>query len=198
MGLESYLFYIEFDQHLGEEEVEVVLLNSGFSQTKKEDFSDLRSCYYEYCSDRGITEAHVLFLPGKTTAGRFSLRFSVASPPSVIDQTFELIEVVHTQTPVKIFDTEIEGYLYRRLRRAGSTDELFQGLPKENEELLRQQCYIPLSAEVFKKNNLGIEKRKVILKNSTSGSLRGGTETFDYVRKKGLKERLFGWIRKEI
>lgn len=198
MGLESYLFFIEFDQDLGEKEVEVVLLNSGFKRIEKKAFSGFRNCYYEYASNRGTTEVHALFLPEKTTAGRFSLRFSVASPPSVIDQTFELIEVVHAQTPVKIFDTEIEGYLYRRLRRAGSTDELFEGLSDEEEELLRQQCYIPLSAEVFKKNNLGIEKRKVILKNSTSGSLRGGTETFDYVRKKGLKERLFSWIRKEI
>jgi hypothetical protein len=55
-----------------------------------------------------------------------------------------------------------------------------------------------LNAEDFKRNELEIMKRQWILNNTTGEIIEGGNATFDYLEKKGLFNRFWRWVKKEL
>ena len=201
MGLESYLFYIEFENKIREQELDSLLISVGLRQVKKEgkNLSDFRGYYYELQTENGITEAHSLFSPNEEKINDFSLRFSVSSPNSVIDQTFGLLNKLNAKKPIKIRDTEIYNHEYRHLRQIGKVDDHFKGLSKSEDEKIRIKCYIPIDAKEFKENKMGIMKREILLRdNGDKAVIRGGSETIEHIERKGAFQKFFGWIKKEI
>ena len=201
MGLESYLFYIEFEQELEEQNLDGLLISIGLKKTKKEGESldGYRAYYYELDTDKGITEAHSFFLPQKTRTNKFSLRFSVSSPTEVINQTFALLSKLNSEKPIKVRDTEIYNHEYRRLRKEGKVDDDFEGMTKSQDKVIWRQSYIPINSEEFKQNKLGLMKREILLRdNGDKAIVRGGSETIEHIEKKGAFRKFMGWIKKEL
>lgn len=201
MGLESYLFYIEFEHKIREQELDKLLISVGLRQVKKEgeNLSDFRGYYYELQTRNGITEAHSLFSPNEEKTNDFSLRFSVSSPTSVIDQTFDFLNQLNIEKTIKVRDTEIYNHEYRHLRQLGKVDEDFEGLSKSEDAIIRNKCYIPIDSNEFKENNMGIMKREILLKdNGDKAVIRGGSETLEHIERKGAFQKFFGWIKKEL
>lgn len=201
MGLESYLFYIEFKNKIQEQELDNLLESIGLRQVKKEggNLSDFRSYYYELQTENGITEVHSLFLPNELKINHFSLRFSVSSPTSIIDQTFDFLDKLNGEKPIKVRDTEVYNHEYRLLRKLGKVDDHFEGLSKSEDELIRSKCYIPIDSNEFKVNKKGIMKREILLKDDGDKAvIRGGAETIDHIERKGAFQKFFGWIKKEL
>lgn len=138
MGLESFLFYIEFEREIEEKTLDELLVSIGLKQVKKdgENLTDFRSYYYELITNNGIIEAHSLFLSQKDSIQKFSLRFSVFSPTEVIDQTFDLLSKLNNKKSIKV----IYKHPYASVKQEGK------------EDVLQDQSYIPINAEAFKKS----------------------------------------------
>jgi len=202
MGLESYLFSIEFETAVDEteviplfEKIGLTHLSERYRQRSSSQFGDI---FFELRSPKGLTEIHVLQAPEEVTVKEFSLRFSVVSPASVIDQTFQLLDRLNEERPIIVFDTEVKNHTYRRLRQEGQVDTHFKGLTEEQADEVQAMCRIPLDAEEFKANKLALRKREVVLKNQQGAIVEGGEQTFRHVQKQGLFDKYFGWIKKEL
>ena len=158
-----------------------------------------RSYYYNYDSKTSKTQIHALFVKKKTNTDRVWMRFSVVSPDSVIDQTFKLIGALNKIFPFKIFDSEIYNHIMRQLRQRGAVMDHLEPKSSVQEQEVRNQCYIEIDAEAFRKNPMKIEKRKLLADDSFKKTNVGGdNETFGYIMKKGITEKIFGWIKKEF
>lgn len=201
MGLESYLFCVEFKDHIQEKDLDSLLTSIGLTQVRTGGgkLTDFREYYYEMLTEHGITEAHSLFPPNDETVTDFSLRFSISSPTSVIDQTFNLLNRLNTIKPIKIRDIEIYNQEYRSLRQQGKVDNLFRGLSESEDKLVRDKSYIPIDITEFKENKLEIRKRAFLLKdNSHQAVIRGGAATIDHIKKKGMLHKFWEWIKSEL
>ncbi len=201
MGLESYLFYVEFYEALSETELDELLISTGLTRVSKsgEKPADFREYYYEVVSDRGITEAHSLWCPGEEKIQKFSLRFSIINPAEVIEQTFELLARLNDSKSIKLKDTEIYNHVYRRLRQKGKVNDHFKGLTKEEDLLIQGSSYINIDANEFRKNEMSIKKRAVLIKEQGDKQIvRGGTETMEHINKKGNFDKFMDWIKNEL
>ncbi len=156
------------------------------------------SHYFEQRTANGLVEANLTTAPGDPTADEFSLRFSVLSPTSVVDQTFDFLNRLHTLSPIEVYDTEIKNHIMRQLRQSGKVDKDFDGLKEEDEQAIDKLCFIGLNADDFKRNEFQIMKRERVLNNIEGVVIEGGSATIDYIEKKGLFDRFLGWIRKEL
>jgi hypothetical protein len=146
----------------------------------------------------GLIEANLITAPGDPTVDEFSLRFSVLSPMSVVDQIFEFLNRLNTLRPIEVYDTEIKNHIVRQFRQSGKVNKDFEGLEDEDEEAIDKLCIINLNADDFKRNELQIMKRERVFKNIAGVVIEGGSGTTDYIEKNGLFDRFLGWIRKEL
>jgi len=146
-----------------------------------------------------LTEAHCILGPTASVLEDFSLRFSIVSPSTVIDQTFDLLRKLNDIRSIKVQDTEIKNHRYRQLRIAGKVDNWFRGLEGTDEEAeIEQSSYIEIDAEKFLQNQPGIMKRQIIANNDKGEVIEGGDKTIRFIEKKGLFHRFLGWIKNEL
>jgi len=110
MGLEAYLFRLSFRKNVDFSSLNNFLLDSGFKIVKKEGdpMSKSETCY-ELASKKGITET-ILRLEQKWMHV-LNVRFSVMSPPNVIDQTFTFFKILNETYGFKLYDTEVHAYI---------------------------------------------------------------------------------------
>jgi hypothetical protein len=202
MGLEAYLFQIRFSIPPIEAGAIVLLEEAGMSYLKERSNyqagQNYGSHYFEQRTANGLIEASLITAPGDPTVDEFSLRFSVLSPMSVVDQIFDFLNRLHTLSPIEVYDTEIRNDIMRQLRQSGKVDKDFEGLEDEDEEAIDKLCFISLNADDFKRNELKIMKRERVLNNIEGIVIEGSSATIDYIEKKGLFDRFFGWMRKEL
>jgi hypothetical protein len=203
MGLEAYLFQIEFKPPVDESRALDFLKQIGMTclptSDKNKPLTEFRSYYFELRTKNGLTEAHLLFSPSDKAIEDFTLRFSVLSPKTVIEQTFDLLSKLNSLTPIKIYDTEINNHIYRQLRKEGVVDQNFDGIDgTDKEEEIRQQCYISIDAGAFSKNELSIHKRQLVLSNDKGEIIESGSKTINFIEKKGLVDRFIYWVKNEI
>jgi hypothetical protein len=202
MGLEAYLLEIRFRKSTSEEAVISLLEEAGMiyldSQSQKQNAQSFGNLYFELRSNNGLTEAHVLTAPGDTTVNDLSLRFSILSPKTVVDQTFEILEKLNALSEIEVYDTEIRNHIFRRLRQAGKVAPNFKGLNEDEDAAIDKLCIISLNPEKFKRNEMEIVKRQTVLENTHGEIIEGGSATIDFIEKKGLFNRFLGWITKEL
>jgi hypothetical protein len=202
MGLESYLFKIEFIEPIPEGKIISLFNAAGMTylgdRKHGETITEYRSYYFEIRSEQGLTEAHCLLAPSETLVEEFSLRFSILSPKYVIDQTFKFLTGLSALKSFRIFDTEIGNHIYRKLRKEGKVDQSFEGLNYVEAKEIENLCHIPLDVRIFKQNEPSITKRQIILENEIGKTIEGGKNTTDYISKRGLFNRFIGWITNEL
>jgi hypothetical protein len=167
MGLEAYLFRVKFAKPVNADDLHNFLRKYGFKLLKKRGIklSEYREGSYEFASEKGITEAQILVPPEETTVIDLSVRFSVSSPSSVINQTFDFFKELNKEFELELQDTEVINHFW--LETTKLEDRKFTGrmlTPEEYEEQMKD-AVIPLDAEEFKKNELGIRKREFVLKD---------------------------------
>lgn len=188
MGMESYLFDVIFEDKIRNEEV--ISLFKKVDVTFLEDYdsywsetSDYKSLFFEIRSEKGLTEIHILLNRKEGFVKNFSVRFSVVSPATVIDQTFDFFEQLNSQTPIILRDTEIKNHLWRQDVKAGKRSNSFESMRIEHEDDKHHEklSFIPLNADEFKANQMDIAKRKIVLENETGAIIGGGGETFRYL-----------------
>ncbi|MBI2577102.1 hypothetical protein HYV84_07865 [Candidatus Woesearchaeota archaeon] len=109
---------------------------------------------FEINTKKGITELPVSWKPSQVI-NYFSIRFSYGNPSSVIDQTFDLILALNTKFGFEICSSDL-------LQKIG--------LDKKSLSTLRKQ--IVERKKYFEKSSVRIDR-----------PIRGGKETFDYIRK---------------
>jgi hypothetical protein len=202
MGLEAYLLRIEFQTPITEnktiallEEIGMCYLKDGSCQQTTDSYGDL---FFELRTSKGLTEANVTTSPNDPTVQEFSLRFSILSPKTVVDQTFELLQKLNNISRIDVFDKEIRNHIMRRLRQTGKVDQNFEGLNGQDDESINKLCFISLDAEDFKRNDLEIMKRQTVLENIDGEIIEGGSATINFIKRKGMFERFLGWIKKEL
>ncbi len=203
MGLEAYLFNIEFKQPISENDIVSVFKKTGMvhliDQFEKRTSENYGSFYFELRTNNGLTEAHCILEPTETTLNDFSLRFSVVSRKTVIDQTFDLMKKLNELEPINVYDTEIKNHIYRQLRRGKKVDDWFNGIEgTSEEEKIEKMCYIEIDAEKFKQNDLDIMKRQILSRNEQGEIIESGSATINLIEKKGLFDRFIGWVKKEL
>jgi hypothetical protein len=203
MGLEAYLFNIEFKDPVLEqdiiglfEKIGMTHLDEKFEKRSDENYG---SYYFELRTENGLTEAHCILAPTAHTLTDFSLRFSIVSPKTVIYQTFDLLRKLNDIRPINVQDTEIRNHIYRQLRKDNKVDNWFRGIEGTDEEAkIKKSCYIEIDAGKFLQNQLGIMKRQILANNENGEVIESGSTTIDYIEKKGLFGRFMGWIKKEL
>lgn len=186
--MESYLFRIELEHSLGAQKLNDVFKNLGLTliTQKKGENSESREFFHELLTDDGIIETHSLFLPGEKQLSWFYLRFSICSPPKIVDHTFKLLSALNAIQPIRVKDMESLSYLH-----LGPKGRLSPELDVES------SGYIPIDEDLFKKNPDGITKRELLLdKKRDWAVIRGGKPTLDYLENKNWLGRFLGWIFK--
>ena len=203
MGLEAYLFNIEFIEPVLEQDIVDVFDKIGMTHLtekfKERTDKNYGSYYFELRTENGLTEGHCILAPTDTEISDFSLRFSVVSPKTVIDQTFDLLKKLNDIKPINVYDTEIKNHVYRQLRKDKKVDDWFYGLEGTDEEAkIEKGCSIEIDVEKFRQNQLGLMKRQIVLNNEKGEIIESGSTTIDHIEKKGLFERFFGWVKNEL
>lgn len=203
MGLEAYLFNIEFKEPVLEDEIvglfETIGMTHLVNKFEKRTDKNYGSYYFELRTEKGLTEGHCILEPTDTKLSDFSLRFSVVSPKIVIDQTFDLLIKMNELKPINVYDTEIKNHIYRQLRRDKKVDDWFNGLEGTDEEAkIEKVCYIEIDADVFKQNQLGIMKRQIVTNNEKGEIIESGSTTINHIEKKGLFDRFIDWVKNEL
>lgn len=199
MGLEAYLFYVQFECPIPESNIINVFEKAGMVHLSKDKQGSFRSFYFECRTEHGLTECHCLLPPEERELTQCSLRFSLLSPSTIIEQTFQILSHLDNMTPIRVFDTEIRDHIYRKLRRDGEVDTWFKGIegtPKEKD--IHKRSYIPIDVELFNMNQFGIRKREVVLNNKNGDVIESGDTTIRQIEKKGEFNRYLGWIIQEI
>ncbi len=170
MGLEAYLFRIKFKDLVDANRLHYFLENYGFKILKRrgKKISGYREGFYELASDKRITEIHLLVAPHKKSVDDIYVRFSVISPSTVVDQTFDFFKVLRTEFELVVQDTEVGNHIWltnTKMEDRKMTN-LINNIPSEEEygENM-QKNIIPLDVKEFKRNKLGIRKRMVVLKD---------------------------------
>lgn len=203
MGLESYLFKIELSKPVFEHDIVDLFNKIGMfhliDKLKIKTTNDFGSYFFDLKTDKGLIEANCILTPEETSLKYFSLRFSVVSPKTVIDLTFDLLKKLNGIVNINVYDTEIRNHIYRQLRKSKKVDDWFNGLEGTDEELkFEKLCSIELDADKFRTNQLGIMKRQIILDNDYGEIIESGSMTFDYIKENELYQRFIGWIVNEL
>lgn len=165
MGLESLLLSISFKKPLNEELIVDVFTKAGaFYLEEKSNISDqkeFRHWLFELRSSQGLTEIELMITPKKNYATTCSIRFSILSPSSVIDQTFTFLNKLKSLRSFKLFDAQLNS--------------------KE----------LSLESEEFKKNIENELKRNIVLNNKEGLVIEGGQKTTDYIHEHKLAEKIW-------
>ena len=207
MGMESYLFKVVFKEKVRNEEIVPLLIKTGARMLEEEksfwdDSFGYKSFFFEIRSDQGLTQMHVLLDGNETYLENFSVRFSVVSPATVIDQTFDFFERLNSQTPIVLRDAEIVNHLWRRDVKAGKRDNSYEAMRVENEadENYEKSALIPIDAVLFKANEMGIAKRKIVLENEIGAIVGGGGDTFRYLdsTQTNIEQKMIKIIENEL
>lgn len=188
MGLESYLFSIEFAENISEQELIKLFNGVGLKQAKQNglELNERREYFHELLTEDGIIETRCFLPPGEKRLSQFFLRFSICSPPKIVDRTFELLATLNTIMPIRVKDLESLSYLH-----LGPKGRPTSGVDVEN------SSYIPLDVDLFKQNPDGILKRELLLdENRNHSVIRGGADTIAHLEEKNWFNQFFGWIFK--
>jgi hypothetical protein len=207
MGLESYLFNVIFQEKVKNEEILPIFRRVGV--TFLEDYEsiwnqipDVKGLFFEIRTRKGLTQIHVLLDKKEGFVRDFTVRFSVVSPSTVIEQTFELFERLNNEAPIILRDSEIINHLWRKDVKAGNRDNSFESMRTrhEEDEIYEIAAVIPINVDLFKKNEMRIAKRRIILENETGAIVGGGSDTFDYLEKTdtNVVEKLVNIIKEEL
>jgi hypothetical protein len=203
MGLETYLFKIKFKHPIQEENLVDLFDKIGMThlvnKSEKRTNNKYGLFYFELRTNDGLTEAECLLAPKDKSLREFSLRFSIISPKSVIEQTFALLNRLNEVTPISVYDTEVNNHIYRQLQKARKVDNFFKGIEgSTQEDTIERMCYINLDVNDFFKNEPGIRKRNIIIENDTGVIIESGSATFNYINNNGTHDKYIGWINDEI
>ncbi len=160
MGLESCLLYLTFKNPVSQTDIKDILEIAGaVFLSDKSDINHLdtyRNFYFEIRSKQGLTEIHILLTPGKTVINDMSIRFSILSPSSVIDQTFSFLNKLNTFRTIKVFDTD------------------------------NNSKKLDLNPDKFELNRDKIRKRQIVINNTTGQVIEGGSATNAYIHDNNL------------
>jgi hypothetical protein len=196
MGLEAYLFKVQFNPPVKKNEIINLFQKSGMTylKNKTKTNSIYHSYYFEKRTDQGLTECHCLskdnILP------YCSIRFSILSPHTVIEQTFDIFKQLNKFNQIKVFDLEIENQIYLELVKRKIIKANFQeikGTKLEDEVLHR--LHIPIDPIMFRENKNNIIKKNMILKNETGKIIESDDTTIKSIEKDRKVEDYFGWIK---
>jgi hypothetical protein len=166
MGLESYIMTAAFTKPVDQTEIVNIFQASGaFFLTNKsntEPVDSFRHWYFEIRTELGLTEIDLMLTPNKTKVTNFTLRFSILSPETVIDQTFNFLTNLRTKRSLKVFDTD-----------------------NKSKEL-------DLDIAAFKANKDNVKKLKIITNNKTGLVIEGGSVTTKFIHDNNLMEKIWG------
>lgn len=166
MGLESYLLEVCFKNPVPQTDIKDIIESAGASflagKSNTEPIDTYRNFYFEIRSDLGLTELYILLAPEKRVVTNFSLRFSILSPSSVIDQSFAFLNKLNTIRSIKVIDAD------NKLKE------------------------LDLSADQFKLNKNTVRKRQIIINNKTGLVIEGGAVTTEYIHNNNLMEKIWG------
>src|ERR1700741_778149 len=166
MGLESYIMTAAFTKPVDQTEIVNIFQNSGAtfltSKSNTEPVDTFRHWYFEIRTDLGLTEIEVMLTPNKTNATSWTLRFSILSPSTVIDQTFNFLSKLRTKRSLKVFDSD-----------------------NKSKEL-------DLDIAAFKANNDNVRKRQIIINNKTGLVIESGDATTQYIHDNNLIGKFWG------
>jgi hypothetical protein len=164
MGMESYLLQVKFATPVHQDQLEPLFSAHGahYLAEKSTTLSTetFQHYYFQVKDDRGLTEIDVLFAPYQVQAYGFTLRFSILSPSTVIDQAFEFLKSLAADQPIRVYDPEMDF-----------------------EE-------IPLDVSAFKFNGSNIRKRQAVIDNKTGVIIEGGQASADYIYRNNLMAQL--------
>lgn len=165
MGLESYLITAVFTKPVDQTEIVNIFQESGATfLTKKsntEPVDTYRHWYFEIRTELGLTEIDIMLTPNKTNATNWTLRFSILSPATVIDQTFNFLSKLRTKCSLKVFDTD-----------------------NKSKEL-------DLDIAAFKANKDKVKKLRIIINNKNGLVIEGGSATTQYIYDNNLMEKIW-------
>ncbi|MGD1889146.1 MAG: hypothetical protein ACFB15_00850 [Cyclobacteriaceae bacterium] len=200
MGLEAYLFQLDLGKPVEVDFLDEIICHSGFERTNKPstDKEEYRSYFYELDTKLGVTEAHMLVSPRKSKANSINVRFSVMSPPTVISQTFSIFRELSARIEFDLIDTEIINHLYNVLRSENKVDDQYQGLSKAAQKQIEERAKIEIDEDLFKKNELKVMKRELVMENSPEKEAIRNDETIFRIEKQGLVNKYFGWVLKTL
>ena len=166
MGLESCLIYLTVKSAVSQAEIKDIIENAGAiflaNKSNIDQLDTYRHFYFEIRSDFGLTEVDILLPPGETMITNMSVRFSILSPSSVIDQTFSFLNKLTISQTIKVFDAD------------NNLKEL------------------DLNVEEFKLNADKIRKRQIVINNKTGLVIEGGSKTTDYIHSNNLMDKIWG------
>lgn len=166
MGLESYIIMVSFRKPLDQGDIISVFQDSGATflkdKSNTEPFNDYRNWYFEIRSHLGLTEINVLLPPNYSFTENFTIRFSILSPSTVIDQTLDFLSKLKLERSLIIFDSENSSKI------------------------------ISVDIADFKANKDKIKKRQIIINNKTGLIIEGGSATTDYIHKNNLINKIWG------
>jgi hypothetical protein len=166
MGLESYIISASFKKPLDQTEIINLFKDSGatflFDKSNTEPLDSFRHWYFEIRSNLGLTEIEIMLTPDKTYATTFTTRFSILSPSTVIDQTFDFLSKLKTKRSLTVFDTD------------------------------NKSKVLNLDVADFKLNVENVRKRQIIINNKTGLVIEGGSATTEYIHKNNLMDKIWG------
>ncbi|MBC8501231.1 MAG: hypothetical protein ISS25_01360 [Nanoarchaeota archaeon] len=166
MGIEAYLFRIRFKKKVDYSELDNFLKKYGFKVVESHD-KDYKESFYELKSRKGVTEAHVYIGPDKDKLDSFYVRFSVISPPLVIEQTFDFFAALNEKSDLEVQDTEISNHEFLTTTKLDDRKIVDMEIPdEETYEKIMKKTVIPIDAKKFRENELGIRKRSMVLVKS--------------------------------
>lgn len=179
MGLETYLFKVEFDTPIQGGRVVELFESIGMNQVFGNAFEDEtlldNSCYFEQRTNRGLTEVECIISTEKSLLDNFSIRFSIISPKIVIEQTFELMKKLNDITPIVLFDTELYNHLHCEISKKGDVYQWLKGLMSNyTKTAIERKCYIPIDLDAFKQTSYGIANLELILSNCEGEVIESG------------------------
>lgn len=165
MGLESYIISASFKKPLLQTEIINLFQDAGATfhvdKSNIEPLDSFRHWYFEIRSNLGLTEIEILLTPNKTYVTTFVARFSILSPSTVIDQTFDFFSKLKTKRSLTVFDTD------------------------NNSKVLT------LDIEDFKSNKEKVRKRQIIINNKTGLVIESGSTTINYIHKNNLMDKIW-------
>lgn len=186
--MESYLFKIELHQKIEAQKLNDIFNTLGLQlvEEKSGENKEQTAFFHECFTKDGIIETHSFLKPGEKKLCQFYLRFSICSPPKIVDRTFEFLVALNAILPIRVKDMESLNYLH-----LGPKGRLTPEFDVEN------SAYIPIDVTIFKQNLDGIAKRALLLEEDRNRSvIRGGSATLDYLENKNWLGRFLGWIFK--
>jgi hypothetical protein len=171
MGAESYLVKVVFKRPVPQTEIIDLLLSIGstylVANSNSEPVDSFRDYYFEIRSDLGLTELNVLLPPNEQNVHSFHLRFSILSPHTVIDQSFDFLKKLRNKKDIKVLYAD------------GTSKEL------------------KLDVEKFKLNKKQNIILDTIINNETGLIIEGGDTTTNYIYKNNLVDKVWGRNEKE-